>query len=197
LRSLLLLLALAFPGAVFALEKCVGADGKVTYSDRGCAAGVKRSSVGGDASLTDATMEYYDVASPGGHTAYTSWNLSYRYTNRSVPGGCKVDTVTTRLDLKVRMPRWTPAAGTSADLDARWGRYISALQVHEAGHVQTGRDFDSNFKRAAMGLSAADCGALDSALRAQFNSFLKQANARDKDYDAQTQHGATQGAYFK
>jgi predicted secreted Zn-dependent protease len=188
----------ATPLSAHALEKCVGANGKVTYSDHGCAAGAKRSSVAGGTSPEGVQFEYYDVASPGGHTGHTSWQLSYTYRTRGAAGGgCAVDSVTTKLDLKVRMPRWTPGAGASADLQSRWGRYVSALQTHEYGHVQTGRDFESSFKGAARALTAPDCGALDASLRASFSALLKQANQRDIDYDAQTRHGATQGAYYQ
>jgi predicted secreted Zn-dependent protease len=71
------------------------------------------------------------------------------------------------------------------------------LQVHEAGHLQAGRDFESNFKRALLGMApAANCGALDQAIRARFDQMRQQANQRDRDYDAQTNGGATQGARF-
>jgi predicted secreted Zn-dependent protease len=181
-----------------ALEKCVGADGKVYYSDRACPAGAKRTTVGGDSSMTGAQIEYYDVQAPGGHQGTASWNMSYTYRTRTAPGsGCAVDSVATKLDLKVRLPRWSPPAGASPDLSTRWERYMDALRVHENGHLQTGRDLESNFKRAASGIVTADCGALGTALRASFDSLLRQANQRDKDYDAQTGHGATQGAVFK
>jgi len=195
---LLATVLLAAPASTFALDKCVGADGKVTYSDHGCVTGAKRSGLEGGGSLADAQIEYYDVSAPGGYTANTTWHLSYEYRPRSQPGGaCEVDTVTTKLDLKVSMPRWAPTAGASPDLSARWSRYISALQVHEAGHLQTGRDFESGFKRAALAARAANCGELNSALRTLFDSLLDQARARDRDYDARTGHGATQGAVFK
>ena len=193
--ALALAAALLLSRGADALEKCVGHDGKVTYSDHGCASGAQKKSLGG-ASLDGAQMEYYDVQAPGGHMGRTDWNLSYRYTTRSIAGGCGVDSVTTKLELKVRMPRWNGAAG-SPDLASRWSRYLSALEVHEAGHVQNARDFESNFRRAASAMTAGDCGSLGSALRAQFDSMLKQANARDVDYDAQTNHGATQGAFFR
>jgi predicted secreted Zn-dependent protease len=181
-----------------ALEKCVGADGKVHYSDRPCPAGAKRTAIGGDSSMTGVQMEYYDVQAPGGHQGHASWSMSYTYRSRSAPGGgCGVESVATRLDLKVKLPRWSQAAGTSSELAGRWDRYMDALRVHENGHLQTGRDLESNFKRAASGIVTADCGALDAALRASFDSLLRQANQRDKDYDAQTGHGATQGAVFK
>jgi predicted secreted Zn-dependent protease len=181
-----------------ALEKCVGTDGKVTYSDTRCATGAKRSTVSGGASIGDARLEYYDVSTPGGHAAHASWQLSYQYRSRPLSGGsCAVDSVTTKLELKVSMPRWTPSAQAAPDLVTRWSRYLSALEVHENGHLQTGRDFESNFKRTAMATTAANCSTLDGALRATFDSLLKQAKARDIDYDAQTGHGAMQGAVFR
>jgi predicted secreted Zn-dependent protease len=197
LKGILLLLLGALPLTSIALEKCVGPDGKVSYSDRPCPGGAKRSSVGIDTSLSDAQIEYYDVSSPGGHMGRADWQISYTYTSRSAPGACTVASVSTRLGLKVRLPRWTPPAGTAAELVGRWDRYLTALQVHEAGHLQTGRDMESNFKRAASGMSAADCGALDRAVRARFDTLLQQAQQRDRDYDVQTKHGATQGAFYQ
>jgi hypothetical protein len=186
-----------FASPALALEKCVGADGKVSYSDRPCPAGAKRTAIGGDSSMAGVPIEYYDVQSPGGHRGHASWNVSYTYRSRSAPGGCAVESVATKLDAKVRLPRWSPPAGASSELAGRWDRYMDALRVHENGHLQTGRDLESNFKRAASGIVTADCGALGAALRASFDSLLQQANQRDKDYDAQTGHGATQGALFK
>jgi predicted secreted Zn-dependent protease len=198
LRSpLFLLLAVFLHGQALALEKCVGPDGKISYSDRPCAAGAKGRKVEGGASLEGAQIEYYDVGSPGGHMGRADWHVSYQFTTRPAPGGCAVASVTTKLALKVRLPRWTPAQDASADLQARWARYMAALEVHEAGHLQNGRDFEGNFKRVASGMSGMDCGALDAAVRAQFDSMSKQAAARDRDYDTQTQHGATQGAFFR
>ena len=193
------------------MEKCVGADGKVTYSDSGCAAGAKANSMGGSPSLADAQFEYYDVEgrdagsllasanarSGGGFHGAGSWYLSYQFRARSVPGGCGVGDLTTKLDLKVRLPRWSPPPDAAPGLVAGWQRYLSALSVHEAGHLQTGRDFETAFKRAAAGVTAADCGSVGAALRARFDSLLEQARQRDRDYDAQTNHGATQGAVFR
>jgi predicted secreted Zn-dependent protease len=185
-------------GNALALEKCVGADGKVTYSDHGCAAGAKRSAVAGAPSDEGVQWVYYDVPAPGGHVGHTDWNLSYTFRSRGAPGGgCAVASVTTKLDLKVRMPRWTPRAGSSPDLESRWGRYVSALRTHELGHVQNARDIEGAFRHTASGLSASDCGALDASLRSSFSALIKQANQRDVDYDAQTRHGATQGAYYQ
>jgi len=212
LRSLFFLLIGIFLSVeAAALEKCVGAGGKTTYSDSACPSGAKRSALGGDAALADAQIEYYQVQGsdygsllasmnangPNGFHGFTTWYLNYEYRTRSGAAGCAVDSVTTRLDLKVKLPRWAPPGNAASGLGERYDRYLTALRIHEDGHLQTGRDFESNFKRSALALSAPDCGALDSALRAQFDQLLKQANARDKNYDTNTGHGATQGAVFR
>jgi predicted secreted Zn-dependent protease len=210
LRAVLAGALLAAPFACAALEKCVSADGKVTYSDHGCAAGAKRTSVGTDASMSDAQIEYYDVegrdqgsllgsvnAHSGGQHGYATWFLSYQFQTRSMPGGCGVGSLTTKLELKVRLPRWSPPPDAAPGLASSWQRYLNALLVHENGHLQTGRDFEAGFKRAAASLSAPNCGAVSAALRASFETLLSQAQQRDRDYDAQTSHGATQGAVFR
>jgi predicted secreted Zn-dependent protease len=154
-------------------------------------------SVLADASFPGAQVEYYDVPAPGGHTAHANWYLSYTYRTRSVPGSCAVESVSTKLDLKVRMPRWNAPPNAAADLVGRWQRYLDGLRVHEDGHLQVGRDFESNFKRAALNMSAPDCGALDSLVQERFDALLEQSHRRDRGYDESTRHGATQGAYFQ
>lgn len=163
------------------------------------------------APIADAQVEYYDVEgrdagallaslnarSGGGFHGTGTWYLSYQFRTRAAPGGCAVDELTTKLDLKLRLPRWSPPSNAAPGLAASWERYINALRAHEDGHLQTGRDFETAFRRAASGISAPDCGAVDAALRARFDAMLEQARQRDRDYDARTSHGATQGAVFR
>ena len=79
---------------------------------------------------------------------------------------------------------------------ANWSRYLSALEVHENGHLQHGRDLDSNFTRAALAIKAANCAEVDRMLRQRFDAMVKDAQALDVQYDARTNHGATQGAHY-
>ncbi len=196
-RLLAPLILLIAPWPAAALDKCIGADGKVTYSDHGCAGAAKRSTIGVDTSLEGVQIEYYDVAAPSAQIGHAVWFLSYTYRARSLAdGGCAVGTLDTKLDLKVTLPRWTAGLSASQDAMSRWQRFIDGLRVHEAGHVQTGRDLESNFRRAAVAMKVQNCGALDAALRARFESLLEQSRQRDLDYDRDTRHGATQGAVF-
>jgi predicted secreted Zn-dependent protease len=98
----------------------------------------------------------------------------------------------------VLMPRWSRRHGASADLVARWERYEAALLVHEEGHLETGRDLAKALKVELPKLPpAANCKALDEAIRARYKALLEAARQRDTDYDKRTGHGATQGARFR
>jgi predicted secreted Zn-dependent protease len=221
--AFLALLLAPLPPAV-ALEKCVSPDGRISYSEQPCAAGAKRAPIGrGTSSVVntpgaalstytppaEVRVNYYDVQGGDYNSVLgslmsgrefagkTDWLLSYKYQPRVEAGACKAESVTTKLALSMTLPRWLPPSGAAADLIGRWERFMSALRVHEEGHVQDARNLESGAKRALLALSSSNCGALDSAMRAKFDQLLEQGRARDRDYDQQTGHGKTQGAVFR
>lgn len=206
------------------MEKCVSADGRISYGEQPCAAGSKRAPIGGGASSVvntpsaassaytppaDVRYDYYEVQgadfnsvqgsmmSGRQYAGRTDWSLSYQSQPRMAAGACKAESVATKLALSMTLPHWSPPPGVAGDLIGRWERFMSALRLHEDGHVQNARNIESAVKRALLALSSADCGALDSAMRARFDQLLEQGRAGDRDYDQQTEHGKTQGAVFR
>ena len=159
--------------------------------------------------LAQVQMSYYDVQgadynallgalnSHGPCHGRADWKISYKYQSRKEAGGCKVSSLTIDLELLMTLPRWTPPAGASADLVSRWERYIAALRVHEDGHLDHGRNAAREFQTVSGSAAAADCGALDGALRQRFARLIADYQARDRAYDARTEHGKTQGAWFR
>jgi predicted secreted Zn-dependent protease len=221
-----LLLALLFGAAqgAWAQHKCVSPEGKVTYSEQPCAGAARpqaitrgasssASPVGGGAGAPSAPaatkVNYYDVHGAdiagvvaalnarGTYHGRADWKLSYKYSWRAAGGGCAVEALNTELELVMMLPRWTPPAGVSADLVSRWERYMAALRVHEEGHLDHGRAAERELKASASRMQAADCAALDAAVRQRFEGILADYRARDKDYDARTEHGKSQGAWLQ
>jgi predicted secreted Zn-dependent protease len=203
---------LAVPLGAAALQKCVGPDGKVSYSDRNCPAGTKKTTVAAEprGPLSDAEVHYYDVEgrelpalrlsviSRGhGHPGYATWYLSYEFKTKPVAGGCAVDDLVTKLDLKVVMPQWKKPVNAAPGLETHWARFLAALKVHEDGHLQIGRDFEANFRRFARTLKAPKCAEIEPVLRARFRVLQEQARKRDEEYDAKTERGAKQGAVLR
>ena len=158
---------------------------------------------------SDVKVEYYDVRGADINSVTASmmsgrefagrtyWNLSYEYNARSQPGGCKADSVMTKLELRMSLPRWTPPAGVSGDMVDRWQRFIAALQLHEEGHLENAKNLERSARGALLAVSAPDCGALNAALRARFDQVLERGRAEDRDYDQRTGHGKTQGATLR
>ena len=219
----LVLGALAAPGAALALHKCVGADGKVSYSELPCAGGAKAATISGGSAAgsgagaasaggltASANVTFYDVAgasydavlaglragAAGPHFARADWRLSYDLRWRQGPGSCAVTDVRTTLQLGVRLPRWTPPPGAPGELVARWERFMAALKVHEEGHLENGRGAERETKAALAALSAPDCGILEARAKERFQRIIDAYNAKDAEYDRATGHGRTQGAVF-
>jgi predicted secreted Zn-dependent protease len=220
--AFLALVLVPLPAAA-ALEKCISPDGRISYGEQPCAAGSKRAPIGhGAASIVgtpgatsaytspvDLKLDYYEVQGADFKSVLSSmmsgrefagnthWSLSYEYRPRMAAGICKADSVTTRLELSMTLPHWSPPPGVRAELIGRWERFISALRAHEDGHVQGAINLENTAKNLLLALSSESCRALDAAMRERFDQLLEQGRARDRDYDAQTKHGDTQGAVFR
>ena len=144
----------------------------------------------------DVKVEYYDVqgadqaalvqalnAHGGGH-AKSAWKLSYQYQPRREGGQCGVGPVTTRLELALTLPRWTPPENPPADLLARWRKYVDALAAHENERLDKPRELERALKPALQGLPlAADCNALDAAVVARYEALQQQVRS---EFEAET-----------
>jgi predicted secreted Zn-dependent protease len=135
---------------------------------------------------------------PGGFHGYAKWHVAYTYRTAAAPGRCSVAAVEAKLTADILMPRWPARHGAAGDLVARWQRYEAALIEHEEGHIAHGRELARTLEAELPRVpAAADCRALDAAVRARFDVLLKDYVQRDRDYDARTGHGRTQGAVFR
>lgn len=192
------------------------ADGRVTYSDRPCETGAKATTRPYAATAPSGVLEldirqrYYDVAAhdyptlvralaakgPRGFHGMAGWKVSYHYTVDQQPSGCAVDSVRVRVAGEILMPRWTDAADGPRDLQRQWSDYIVALQRHEDGHIQHGREFALLVKERLMGLGRIRCDVLPTLAQREYDRLYANLRTRDQEYDARTGHGRTQGAYF-
>jgi predicted secreted Zn-dependent protease len=229
---------IAAPAA--ALEKCVDADGKISYVDR-CPGGTRAPSKTDEqlvppprpapkvtrpelepqspvqaappaaqsapppatpaptprvplvqAAPSDVRLAYYDVqgsdhasllnalnARGGGH-AQSSSKLAYHYLPRRERGQCKVGSITTKLELAMTLPRWSPPPEAPQDLVERWARYVNALMSSENARLDRARDLERSLRPALLGVpSAADCAALDKAVSERYEALREEVRARE------------------
>ncbi len=120
---------------------------------------------------------------------YTRWNVRWTFRWwREASGRCAITEVTTRLRTQVQLPE-LPAQ------QAVFDRYLSALSHHEEGHVQFGRDAAQAIDEGIAALPAApDCAALERRANTLGHRLLREHAEREKQYDRDTRHGASQGA---
>jgi predicted secreted Zn-dependent protease len=113
----------------------------------------------------------------------------------STGGSCTLRDVRVRVNAEILLPRWTPPADADSSVVTEWKRFIAALEAHEAGHkdiaAKAGRDLKDQL-RGLMGMcSIVGMRANDVARR-----VIDAASAAQKNYDAETRHGLTQGTGF-
>jgi predicted secreted Zn-dependent protease len=149
------------------------------------------------AAPSDVQLAYYDVqgsdhaslmkalnSRAAGH-AQSSWKLSYQYLPRREKGQCKVGSLTTKLELTMTLPRWSPPPEARQDLVDRWARYVNALMSFENTRLEHAREMERALKPALLGVpSAADCAALDKAVTARYEALREEVKARETRPDA-------------
>lgn len=98
------------------------------------------------------------------------------------------------LALTVYLPSWQGRAQAAAPLQAAWDSFASALRTHEEGHVAIANRHAAAMRQAlqAMKLEASCPELMD-----RVKTLIYRADAammkEQLDYDAKTNHGATQG----
>lgn len=129
------------------------------------------------------------------HT-YTRWFVRWRTFWRSEGGLCVMQRVSTEVDIEYTLPRPTRLP-RRAELRQRYADYLAALRVHEQGHAELAVTAAGQIERALMAIPPqADCNTLSEAANRRGHAILEHTRARERDYDAATGHGRTQGAHL-
>ncbi len=129
----------------------------------------------------------------GDYDAFTSWYLSWSYSNNACDGSGLVVLV----ELAYSLPEWDEPDAADPVLVDEWNAYMDALHCHEYGHARFGLDAANEVYEALSAIDAGgDCGAQQAQADAAFQGILNDYIAREITYDDETNHGATMGAIF-
>ena len=213
LACLLLLLSTNAHAQIYRCEQ----NGKLAFSDHPCKDGAKgtQKNYGTSGGATGAvdfkiglahyTVQGTDYASlaqslsangPKGFHGLATWKINYEYTTKKLRDACLIDSVTIKVGGEILMPRWADEAAAPPDLQRRWSNYYAALKRHEDGHLQHGRELAMLVKERLMGLGAQACERMPALTQGEFQRLYDNLKSRDREYDARTNHGVTQGAQF-
>jgi predicted secreted Zn-dependent protease len=141
----------------------------------------------------DVQLSYYDVEGTdqatllsalnarGATQGQASWKLSYQYVPKRGLRDCTVGTVSTKLELGMTLPRWTPPAGTPPELIGRWERFLKALVAHQNARLDGARELERSLAPALASLApAADCPALDAAVKERYAALEEETRAKSQ-----------------
>lgn len=188
----------------------------VAYSDRPCEPGAKSTLKATTPTAPSGALDlqiktaYYDVRGddypslirslrangPQGFHGLARWNVAFDYEMEPRGADCAISAVRVRVAGEILMPRWVDQATAPLELQRRWSDHYAALQRHEEGHIQHGRELALLVKERLMGLGVMACDRLKALARDESHRLHENLKARDREYDARTNHGATQGARF-
>ncbi|MCL5407339.1 MAG: DUF922 domain-containing Zn-dependent protease [Patescibacteria group bacterium] len=132
------------------------------------------------------------------YDAYTSYYISWVYNYKPVAGGCNIKDVTVGVKVDFFYPKWEDPGNAQAGLAENWQRYMTNLITHENGHKDIAVEGAQAILNALLSLpNSATCGEdVQSLVSSTGNNIFADYNAREKAYDDETNHGATQGATF-
>ena len=158
-------------------------------------------------SIPNADMQYYDIVGstedelraelnakgPVGYDgqrgdATTWWSIRWTWPGQGT-FFCTLNAPTVTYQITVVFPRWNAPSNAAPPLISKWNNYEQALGEHEKGHV----DFVvAHYPAVSAAIEGATCSTAEAAAQ----NALQPIRQHDIDYDAQTNHGATQGAHF-
>ncbi|WP_018605675.1 DUF922 domain-containing Zn-dependent protease [Uliginosibacterium gangwonense] len=126
---------------------------------------------------------------------YTTWNVHWNYRWwREGDGQCRITENTVLVSSIIQLPQ---LRGDLGRLQERYERAFAALKLHEQGHVDIGRSVAKEIDHFILSLpEKASCAQLEQAANTGARDILAHSKGQDRDYDARTGHGKTQGAWF-
>jgi predicted secreted Zn-dependent protease len=161
----------------------------------------------GPIEIENARLDYYsifgsseselraqlDAKAPIGYDGYKGDATTNWYIRWDWPGygnsSCDLSKATVSIEIVVTFPRWAPPNNAPRDLVAKWDRFTRDLADHEQNHVDFVVD---NYLTVLDAIRNATCQTADAAA----TSALEPIRQLDRDYDAATNHGETEGVRF-
>ena len=126
---------------------------------------------------------------------YTKWNVRWNFwwiENRD--GSCKITKTKTSVAGTITLPR---LAGGNTEQQAAFERYVAALKQHELGHYQIGKDAAATIDQALLDMPPMrNCTSLDKVANDGAYQALERYKEKERLYDANTEHGKSQGAWL-
>ena len=127
------------------------------------------------------------------YLAIHRWTPTWAFTYEEDGPSCRI--VDVRIDVQsvTIMPRWTAGPDTPAYLRASWQVFIDALDEHERGHQAIAFAAMRAIHKKLVTMRALGCGSMSAKANEAARAIFHDYRERNRRYDIETGHGATQG----
>ena len=127
-------------------------------------------------------------------TAQTDYNLTWSYDYTGNGSNCSISNVRVGMHVAMALPSWTDPGASTNGLAGRWQTFASALTAHESGHVALDLQYAALLQNDLEAVGSVSCANITTVVHNLANRDITLLNQANSAYDAQTNHGATQGA---
>lgn len=126
----------------------------------------------------------------------TEWDVRWTIRWWERPDGrCRITHVVSTLTATITLPR---RIGGQPAVQQRFDVYLAALRGHEERHLRIGQDAAAAVERRIGALpETASCATLASMADDAGHGALADYGRVERDYDAATGHGRTEGAWLE
>lgn len=155
----------------------------------------------GGASAQEIRAELNRLGPPGSgksrFDAHTRWHVKWTYRYCNSGDDCAIARVRTTVDATITMPRLKANAARPAAVTREFEEFAQKLMAHEEGRVQNAIEAANLIEYALQGIAPhPTCDAFGRVANALADSLVREANQKDVDHDARTEHGRNQGVRF-
>jgi len=129
--------------------------------------------------------------------ARTKWHVKWRFDYDDSAEFCAAKDIRTDLKITYQMPKWKDKSEADPELVNYWTGFMTSLAEHEIGHGDIGRRINAQIHKMLTDYDGKheSCKELGKVLNAKAHAIIDNSTL-DADYDKDTGHGKTQGAYF-
>lgn len=127
--------------------------------------------------------------------AYTTWHVRWNFQwNTDRNGLCKINDSKVKISGTVLLPKLIGGTGSQR---TQFEKYIRNLRMHELGHFEIGKKAATAIDSFLLSLpSRSSCSLLESEANEGAYRLLEKYSKIEEQYDVQTNHGKTQGAWL-
>lgn len=122
-----------------------------------------------------------------------NWGFQYQSNDQDL---CKITNASVGLAILKTLPSWNPSKTASKSVISSWNNFILNLNQHEDGHANLDKIYADKILTSLQNLPATSCETINTTANTTANEIINQLDQANNQYDAATQHGATQGASF-